>query len=145
MRKYRDAINYGAKIRGEHLLRHFCDKIDEYLKSYKKLYTSETTNGKAESKDADPITFELHSLILKWAAEDGNTMVLFWTQTQWNCMSRPSSIDPLGFQHMKVVTDSHAVVHDRTKADQEGERCFAKHIFANGDNWLLCQRSYHRR
>lgn len=33
--------------------------------------------GNAESKDADPFTFELYLLLLKWAAEDGNTFDFF--------------------------------------------------------------------
>ena len=117
----------------------FDRKIDQYLKAYKKEFTSEKKRGNAESKDADPITFDLYSLLLEWAAEDGNTFVLFWTQTQWNCMSRCASIDPLGFKNFSIRNDAHAVLHDSTKADQEGERCFAKHLFANGQNWLLCQ------
>ena len=53
-------------------------------------------------------------------------------------MSRCANISPVGFANMKVVMDAHAVLHTQTKADQEGERCFAKHIFANEENWLLC-------
>lgn len=139
MRKFRDAINNGAKIRSEKMPHDFHVQIEQYLKAYKKEFKKEKKNGNAESKDADPISFELYKQILAWAIEDGLIMVFFWTQTQWSCMSRCASIDPLGFQHYKVYMDTHQVLHDLTKADQAGERCFAKHIYANGQNWLLCQ------
>jgi hypothetical protein len=138
MRKYRDAIKNGATIRNELLSNRFCKALDRFLAAYQREYVGEKKQGNAESKDADPITFELYLLLLKWAAEDGNTFVFFWTQLQWNCMSRCANISPVGFANMKVVMDAHAVLHTQTKADQEGERCFAKHIFANEENWLLC-------
>lgn len=142
MRKYRDAIKSGVTVecrKGERLPAAFDREIEKYLRAYKKEYQSEKKNGMAESKDADPITFELYTLICLWAVEDGNIFVLCWTQLQWNCMSRCASIAPLGFPNFKVVADAHAVLHDQTKADQEGERCFAKHIYANEENWLNCQ------
>ena len=138
MRKFRDAIRNGAKLRGEALPADFERQMDQYLAAYRKEYVKEKHKGNVESKDADPITFELYRLLLKWAAEDGNIFVFFWTLTQWNCMSRCASISPLGFRNMRVAMDAHSVQHHLTKADQEGERCFAKNIFANSDDWLLC-------
>ena len=55
--------------------------MEQYLKAYKKECNSETKIGNAESKDADAITIDLYKQVLVWATEDGNVMVLFWTQT----------------------------------------------------------------
>ena len=139
MGKFRDAIKAGAKLRNEKIPDQFMSQMDQHLEAYKKEHSQEKQKGNTESKDADPITFELYRLLLKWAAEDGNIFVFFWTLTQWNCMSRCASIAPLGFQNMKVAMDAHSVEHSLTKADQTGERCFAKNIFANSNDWLLCQ------
>jgi len=62
-----------------------------------------------------------------------------WTQTQWNCIARCGNIDGLAFRNFKEVADAHWVTYDKTKADQEGTRCFANHIYANPEDWLMCQ------
>ena len=139
MQKFRDAIKWGAQIRGEALSQECWDKLDLYLFSYKRQVAAGKGNGDVQTKEADPITKELYMLICKWAAEDGNTMVEFWTKTQWNCMSRCGNIDYLGFSNFRIVLDAHAVTHDTTKKDKDGDRCFAKHIYANHEYHYLCQ------
>ena len=48
MRKFRDAINNGAKIRGETLPTEFTTQLDAWLASYKKKFVKQKQRGKAE-------------------------------------------------------------------------------------------------
>ena len=138
LRKDNNAILWGAKIREEQLSSDFHEKIEQYLGAFKKLETTEKQNGNVETNEADPISFDLYRLLCKWCAEEGNIYSLFWTVTQWNCIARCGSVDPLGFRNFRIEEDSHAITHDKTKKDQEGERCFAKHVYPNAEDFLIC-------
>ena len=48
-------------------------------------------------------------------------------------------LDGLAFRNFKLVADAHSVTYDKIKAAQQGTRCFAKHIYANPEDWLMCQ------
>ena len=139
MRKYKDAINWGAKRRGEKLSSKYKDRLEEFLGSYQRKTASAKKDGMMTTHEADAITFELFELINRWALEDGNILALCWTSTQWNCMGRCGSIDPLGFCNFRVIDDAHAVTYDSSKMDQEGKKCFPKHIYANHENLYMCQ------
>ena len=139
LRKYYDAIQWGAGIRKEGLSSRFKDSMSRWLAAYQKQTARAKKDGKVASTEADPISFELFGMLNKWALEDGNIYALFWTSTQWNCMARCGSIDPLGFRNFKVVGDAHSVTYDTSKMDQEGKKCFPKHIYANHEHWYLCQ------
>jgi len=139
MRKYKDAINYGASVRNEFPSSHFFQTLGKYLASYQKKTTSAKKEGKVETKEADPITVELYCIVNQWAFEEGNILILFWTLTQWNCMARCGSIDPLGFRNFRIAADAHSVTYDSTKMDKEGKKCFSKHIYSNNEKWFMCQ------
>jgi hypothetical protein len=139
MRKYRDAIKWGAEIRNERLHEKFWREMEAFLGSYKRETVQAKKTGNLDETEADGISIELYGSILKWCVEEGNSFALFWTQTQWNCMARCISVDPLGFRNFKLGLDSHICKYDDSKADNDGVRCFEKNIYANSENWLMCQ------
>jgi hypothetical protein len=88
IRKYKDAILWGATIAGEQLPTKFYEEIDnKYLASYKKLVIDAKKKGTIDETAADPITVTLYQGILRWAVEANNAFVWFWTLCQWNCMA----------------------------------------------------------
>ena len=137
-RKYKDAIMWGAGIAGQKLHTSFYDATEKYLKSYKKLAVKARKDGNIHERAADPISFSLYVVILKWAIESDNTLVWFWTLAQWNCMAWCASIDPLGFHNFTLGQDSIIVKYDDSKADKDGERLSEKNIYANNENYYLC-------
>ncbi len=82
IRKYRDAILWGAKVSGEHLPQQFYEQIDVYLGAYKKKFVIAKKSGDVDEFGADPISFPLYELILQWAIESNNVFVWFWTICQ---------------------------------------------------------------
>ncbi|CAB9498884.1 unknown protein (Partial), partial [Seminavis robusta] len=138
LRKYKDAILWGAKVAKQRLPRSFYEEMDTFLQSYKKEFAQAKKQGSVDEQEADPITFSLYSLILDWAVESNNVFVWFWTLSQWNFMARCASIDPLRFHNFKVGQDSIIGKYDDQKADKAGEKLSEKNIYANPFNWKQC-------
>ena len=138
IRKYKDAILWGAKTAKQRLPTTFYEEIDKYLASYKKLVVSEKKKGNVDETAADPITATLYQAILTWAMEGNNIFVWFWTLAQWNCMARCASIDPLAFHNFKMGQDSLICKYDDQKADKVGEKLSEKNIYANPFDWTMC-------
>ena len=96
------------------------------------------SKGNVDEKSADPITFTLFRLILKWALDEGNIFVWVWTILQWNLMARSISIDPLALHNFSVSEDHFNVRHDSTKTDKEGARTHNKAVYCNPLDPLVC-------
>ena len=138
MRKYRDAIQWGAKMVNQSLPTDFHKAMDRWMSLYKVEYKEAKKAGNAEDTAADPIPFPLYKLILKWAIDENNPMVWFWSLSQWSFVARSASIDPLGLSNFKVGPDSLIGKYDNSKADRAGERLSEKNIFANPYDWTQC-------
>jgi len=139
LRKYRDALNWGATLRQERFPKGFAMGLDKYLSAYQKKAVVAKKDGNLDTKEADAIGLELYCLINEWALEDGNIALLFWSTTQWNCIARPIEVEALGFRNFKIVGDAISCTNDATKMDKEGVKCFSKHIYGNDEQWFLCQ------
>ena len=140
MRKYDDAIKWGAKIKGQTLPRVYFQEISEkFIPAYKKEYASKKKEGKTDERDADPICCTLFQMICRWAIEEGNIFVWVYSLAMWNLMSRSISVDSLGFRNFKRGTsDSIKVKFDETKSDKTGEFTQEKNCYANPFNPVVC-------
>ena len=82
VRKYFDAIQYGANEMGVLLPVSFYSSKDKYLQAFKKQVAKAKTQGDIEEKEADPIPFGLYVLICQWAVRLGHQMMWVWTILQ---------------------------------------------------------------
>ena len=117
MRKYKDAIMWGANVSGERLPISFYEEFDKFLGSYKKIFIKAKKDGDVDEREADPIPVSLYQMILRWSIEENNMFCWFWSLAQWNCMARCASIDPLAFHNFKVGQDSIVCKNDDSQAD----------------------------
>ena len=138
MRKYKDAIMWGANVSGERLPISFYEEFDKFLGSYKKIFIKAKKDGDVDEREADPIPVSLYQMILRWSIEENNMFCWFWSLAQWNCMARCASIDPLAFHNFKVGQDSIVCKYDDSKADKSGDRLSEKNIYANPFEWTQC-------
>lgn len=106
IRKYKDAILWGASVRKQPLPTSFYAEMEVFLKGYMKETAKAKKDGNLDESSADPITIPLYLLLLQWSIEAGNVLLWFWTLSQWNCMARGASIDPLAFHNFKLGQDS---------------------------------------
>ena len=138
VRKYKDAIMWGANVAGERLPVSFFVEMDQYLASYKKIFIKAKKQGEVDEKEADPIPVSLYQMILKWSIEENNIFCWFWSLAQWTCMGRCASIDPLAFHNFKIAQDSIVCKYDDSKADKSGDHLSEKNIYANPFEWTQC-------
>ena len=64
LRKYKDAIQWGAREKNELLPSSFFTVLEPFLAAYKKEWVQQKKLGNIEDKSADPITISLYELIL---------------------------------------------------------------------------------
>ena len=106
IRKYKDAILWGSSVLNEPLPVSFHQEIESYLAGYKREVVKVKKLGNTDQTASDPISFELYRLFLRWSVEESNIFMWFWTLSQWSCMARCASIDPLSFHNFDVAQDS---------------------------------------
>ena len=138
IRKYKDAVLWGAEIAGERLPLSFYKEIEIFLKGYKRETAKAKRHGGVEDKAADPISTTLYRKILNWGVTGGNTFLWFWTLTQWNCMARGASVAPLALRNFTLGEDSIKCKYDDAKADKEGDKLSVKNIYANPLDYRQC-------
>ena len=138
IRKYKDAIVWGSKEAKQPLQTEFYIEMKKFLSSHVK----ETKKGKAQGlldeREADPFSWALYEKVLKWAIQEKNLKVWVFTILQWNCMARSANIGMLAYHQLISGEDYIKVHYDKTKADQAGEKCVDKHLYANPLQPLVC-------
>ena len=72
MRKYKDAIQYGAYRAGQVLPNIWETKMSPFMASLKKENTRAKKEGKLDEEEADPIPFSLYRLICEYAIKKGD-------------------------------------------------------------------------
>ena len=120
LRKYHDAIMYGAKKAKTPLPVSYYTEMDGFLTSFRKETAEAKKDGMLDEKEADPISWTLFRHILQWALGFSNYCVCFFSILQWNCMARSVNISVLLFHNFRVGKDSITCKYDRTKSDQSG-------------------------
>ena len=138
IRKYKDAILWGSKQASSPLPSSFYDELEKFLKAFKKETKVAAKEGMLDEREADPISWTLFKLILKWAIESGCMLIWTFSLLQWNCMGRSKNIGELAYHNFMTGDDYIKIRYDKTKADQDGEKIKDKHIYANPFNPLVC-------
>ena len=139
IKKYNDAIKWGAKRAGQALPSSYYTQIESFILSYKKEHQQAQKEGRTDEQEADPINSTLFQMICLWAVEEGNIFVWVFSLAMWHLMSRSISIDSLAFHNIKSGTsDSIKFKFDETKADKTGEFTQEKNCYANPLAAHLC-------
>ena len=138
VRKFYDAILFGAREQGTVLSQEFHQEIELYLKSFKKETVKAKRLGDTEEKDSDPMPLALYVSICTWFVLDSQIFSWCYMILMWNCMARSASIDPLGLHNFKLGADSILITYDDSKMDGTGERTHPKNCYANPINPNIC-------
>jgi hypothetical protein len=100
LRKYNDAILYGAKLALQLLPRGYYDEIERFLTLFRKETVEAKKEGKLDKQEADPISWLLFNLLLSWALDTSNIFIWTYSLLQWKCMARSVNIGALGFHNL---------------------------------------------
>jgi hypothetical protein len=131
IRKYNDAILWGAKTSNQRLPLSYYESMEKFLVAFKKETTVAKKDGMLDEQEADPITWTLFRKILQWALDRKNIFLWVFSILQWNCMARSINIGVLAFHCFRVGEDCIIVRYDKSKADQTGEKVSDKHVYDN--------------
>jgi hypothetical protein len=137
IRKYHDAILYGVEKVKERLPTEYFEEIEKFLIAFRKECTKAKSEGNLDEREADPISWGLFRIILKWALTENNIFVWVFSLLQWGCMARSISIGVLAFHNFRVGEDNIICRYDKHKSDQTGETSHDKHLFANPFDGLV--------
>ena len=118
LRKYADAVKFGASRVNHPLDPVFYLQLKEHLDTCKKENNEKRGEGKVEEKEADPISYPLMLEICKWAVNLGWITIWAFSILQWHCMARSVNIGSLNFQSLGIAKDSIIVKFNKTKMDQ---------------------------
>ena len=138
VRKYKDAILWGAEQAGEFLSSTFYREIEIFLKSYKKETRKAKSEGKLDENEADPIPFSLFRLLMVWAIDRCNIFLWVFSVLQWHFMARSINIGVLGLHNFSLGADSIIGKYDKSKADQMGKKVHDKNLYANPFDPVVC-------
>ena len=72
MRKFHDAMLFGARTAGQQLPSNCHTEMDSFKNSFKKECKKNKEDGNADEQSADAIPFSLYGLICKWFFTSGN-------------------------------------------------------------------------
>ena len=138
LRKYKDAILYGAKRAKYPLSPGFKQEMKVFIDSLKKESQKAKKEGKVDEHEADPITFPLYQEMCQAAIKTGNVFFWCFTVLQWNCMARSINISNLRFNSFSLGKDSVKIKYWDTKKDKTGEKATPKNCYANPYNYVVC-------
>jgi hypothetical protein len=113
IRKYRDAILWGAEKADQTLPINFQPQMKRFLDSYLKETKKAKQNNMLDEEKSDPIPFGLYRKICYWSIKEKELHVWAFTVVQWNCIARSVSIDQLGFHNLSAGEDSIRVTYNQ--------------------------------
>ena len=138
IRKYWDAIQYGAKEASISLPVTFYQAKEKFLSAYKKEVAAAKVKGEVDEQEADPIPMSPFALMCRWAVGEGNIFVWAWSILQWNLMGRSVNVEPLNLRNIKVYEDHIQFLYTTNKCDKAGEKVTTKNVYANRMNPFIC-------
>ena len=131
IRKFHDAILFGAGEQRTILQREYHQEMRSYLHSFDKETTLAKRKGNTEEIDADPLNFELYRKLCTWAVDSSDMFAWVYFVLLWNCMGRSASVDALGLHNLKLGVDSIVITYDDSKMDSTGKHVHPKNCYAN--------------
>ena len=87
------------------------------------------------------LTFEGYRLLARAFFKSSSTQMLFawpYLVMQWNLMARATSVASMMMEHVSWETDALIVSLPKHKGDQEGTKCYPKHLYANAIDPIIC-------
>jgi hypothetical protein len=118
-------------------------QLETLLNGYKRRVSDFKLDGKMPVFEGKyHLTFEgyrvLASLLMK--SEPFNQMLFGWPYLilQWNLIARTATVSSMMMEHIGWEADALLITTPKHKGDQEGVKCFARHLYANPSDPSIC-------
>lgn len=125
------------------------EELEKFLHGYKRIVSGKKLSGEMQAFEGKHyLSFNGYQLLankfLKLSPTDSNhnfnQMLFSWPFLifQWNLMARGGSTAKILLQHISWRDDSLVINIPKHKGDQEGSKCFPRHVFANPLQPSIC-------
>ena len=121
--------------------------VDQGLETLLKGYRRKVADLKLEGKMSIfegryHLTYDGYCLIANalFKSEPFSTMLFGWPfiVLQWNLLARSATVGNMMMEHVGWEGDALLISTPKHKADQEGAKCFARHLYANPTQPVIC-------
>jgi hypothetical protein len=117
--------------------------IESLLNGYKRQVADLKQDGKLPVTEGKHyLTFQGYRALARalFNAASFSDMLFGWPYLvlQWNLIARTSSVSTMMMQHVGWEADSLLISVPKHKGDQEGAACFARHLYANPSDPIIC-------
>jgi hypothetical protein len=118
-------------------------ELDTLLKGYQRRVSDFKLEGKMpvfEGKYHLPFDGYRTVAALLFRSEPFNQMLFAWPFLilQWNLIARTATVSSMMMEHVGWEGDALLITTPKHKGDQEGVKCFARHLYANPADPALC-------
>jgi hypothetical protein len=118
-------------------------ELDTLLRGYQRRVSEFKLDGKMpvfEGKYHLPFDGYRTVAALLFRSEPFNQMLFAWPFLilQWNLIARTATVSSMMMEHIGWEGDALLITTPKHKGDQEGVKCFARHLYANPTNPALC-------
>lgn len=118
-------------------------ELENFLAGYKRKVSQLKLDGQmAVFEGKHHLNFDGYLLIANklLLLDEINQMVFAWPffVLQWNLIARSASVSTIMLEHITWESDSMIITTPKHKGDQEGAKCYPKHIYANPLNPAIC-------
>ena len=121
--------------------------IDQGLETLLRGYRRRVANLKLEGKMSVfegryHLTYDGYGLLATalYKTQPFSTMLFGWPflVLQWNLLARSATVGGIMMEHVGWEGDALLISTPKHKADQEGAKCFSRHVYANPANPTIC-------
>ena len=117
--------------------------IETLLKGYQRRVADRKSRGEMPTFEGKyHLTYDGYCLLATalFKMEPFNQMLFGWPFLilQWNLIARSATVDAMMMEHVAWESDSLLISTPKSKSDQEGAKCFARHLYANPLNPIIC-------
>ena len=142
IRLYKSALVWYYKEHGLPLPADANQRVEMVLDGYQRKVAVWKLEGKMPVFEGKlHLTFEGYRLLARAFFKSSSSQMLFawpYLVMQWNLMARATSVASLMMEHVSWETDALIVSLPKHKGDQEGTKCYPKHLYANAVDPFIC-------
>ena len=142
IRGYKSALVSLYKERDMQMEEETNQRLESLLVGYQRRVADLKLNGKMAMFEGKlHLTFEGYRLLARALLSAAPAKMLFawpYLLLQWNLIARATSVASLMMEHISWEADALLVTLPKHKGDQEGSNSFARHLYANATDPVIC-------
>lgn len=119
------------------------EEIETFLDGYVREISVLKQTGKMKVFEGKlPLSFTAYCMLAQelFTWSNYSQMMFGWCfiVLQWNLLARSESVANVMLTHVSWEEDALVIATPKSKSDQEGAKCFGRHLYANPSNPVIC-------